>query len=119
MENFTVFLEVTALIVTIMIIWFNSGAFPAYCKLFGFYKLLLGYDKNSDGLTFPQYLYIKSRSVFKCSICKFIIELITCPLCLGFWLSVLGACLFLHYTLIPVVYLTVLISYFLTERVIG
>lgn len=119
MVDIIVFLKVIALLVTIMIVWFKSSAFPAYCKLFGFRKILLGYDKNSDNLTFTQYLYIKSRTVFKCSICAFIIELITCPLCLGFWLSVLGACLFLHYTLIPTVYLTVLISYFLAERVIG
>lgn len=119
MVELIVFLEVIALIVTIMIVWFNSSAFTAYCKLLGLHKFLLGYDKNSDGLTFPQYLYVKSRSAFKCPICLFIIELITCPLCLAFWLSILGACLLLNYKLIPVIYLAVLATYSLYNRLLS
>lgn len=119
MVNLWNFIDLVCLLVTIMIVWFNSGAFPAYCKLFGFRKILLGYDKNSDGLTFPQYLYVKSRSVFKCSICSFIIELITCPLCIALWLSIFGACIFLHYTLIPVVYLATLAVYTLFSRLLS
>lgn len=119
MVDLIVFLKVVALIVTIMIVWFNSGAFPAYCKLLGFRKFLLGYDTNSDGLSFPQYLYIKSRTVLKCPVCQFLIELITCPLCLAVWLSIFGAGIFLHYTFIPVVYLVVLGVYFLLSRLLN
>jgi len=102
-----------------MIVWFKSGAFVEYCNLFGFKKLLLGYDKDPNNLTFPQYLYVKSRTLFKCSACRFLIALITCPLCLAFWLCVGAACLYGSILLTPLFYITVLISYFLTERVIG
>ena len=116
MVDLIVFFKVVALIVTIMIIWFNSGAFPVYCKTLGLNKLLVGYDKNTDGLTFTQYLYVKRNILFKSPACLFLIELITCPLCLGVWLSIFGAGIFLHYTFIPTVYLTVLAVYFLFNR---
>lgn len=119
MVDLIVFLKVVALIITIMIIWFNSGAFTAYCKALSLKKLLFGYDKNSDGLTFTQYLYVKRNIIFKCPACLFLVELITCPLCLGVWLSIFCTSIFLSYTLIPVVYLVVLVIYFLINRIIN
>lgn len=119
MGNLWVFINLVSLLVTIMIIWFNSGAFPAYCKLLGLNKFLLGYDRDSGGLTFPQHLYIKSRTIFKCSICSFLIELITCPLCICLWLSIFGACIFLHFIYIPFVYLITLTVYTLLSRLLN
>jgi len=119
MGELLVFINLVCLVLTIMIVWFKSGAFVEYCNLLGFKKLLFGYDKNPNDLTFPQYLYVKSRSLFKCSVCRFLIALITCPLCLAFWLSLGAACLYGSILLTPLFYITVLISYFLTERVIG
>lgn len=119
MGDLDLFIVLVCSIVTLMLLWFNSGAFPAYCKLFGLNKLLLGYDKNTDGLSFPQYLYIKSRSTFECPICAFIIELITCPLCLSFWFSIFGACIFLSMIDIPAVYLASLASYNIFTRLLN
>lgn len=119
MADLELFIVLVCSIVTLMIVWFNSGAFPAYCKLLGLNKFLLGYDKNTDGLTFPQYLYIKSRSAFECPICAFIIELITCPLCLSFWFSIFGACIFLDCSYIPVLYLAVLAVYNIFTRLLN
>ena len=119
MVNLWDFINLISLLVTIMMVWFNTGAFPAYCKLLGFRKILLGYDINSDGLTFPQFLYVKSRSVFKCSICNFLIELITCPLCVALWLSIFGTCLVLSYVYIPFVYLITLAVYTLFTRLLN
>jgi hypothetical protein len=102
-----------------MIVWFKSGAFVEYAQLFGLKTLLLGYDKDPNNLTFPQYLYIKSKSLFKSSICKFIIALMTCPLCLAFWLSIGAACLYGTILLTPLFYIVVLISYFLIDRILG
>ena len=118
MVDLIFFLKVIALLVTIMIVWFNSGAFPAYCKVLGFKKLLAGYDTNTDGLTFPQYLYVKRNLLFNCNACMFLIELITCPLCLALWLSILGACLFLTVLYTPVVFLTTLAVYLLFSRLL-
>jgi hypothetical protein len=119
MEDLLFFVNLVCLVLTIMIVWFKSSAFVEYGKLFGLKIFLLGYDNDSNNLTFPQYLYIKSKSLFKCSICKFLISLITCPLCLAFWLCIGAACLYGTILLTPLFYIMVLISYFLIERIIG
>jgi len=119
MENLLVFVNLVCLVLTIMIIWFKSGAFVEYCKLFGIKKILLGYDKDPKNLTFPQYLYIKSRTLFECSVCRFFVSLLTCPMCLALWLSAGAATLYGTILLTPLFYITILICYFLTERIIG
>lgn len=119
MGDLLVFINLVCLVLTILIVWFKSGAFVEYCNLLGLKKLLLGYDKDPNNLTFTQYLYIKSRTLYKCSICRFVIALVTCPMCLAFWLSLGAASLYSTILLTPLFYITVLISYFLIERVIG
>ena len=119
MDNLLVFINLVCLVLTIMIIWFKSAAFVEYCKLFGLRKILLGYDENSNQLTFPQYLYVKSKTLITCTICKFVISLITCPLCISLWLSAGAACLYGSILYTPLFYISVLISYFLTDRIIN
>jgi hypothetical protein len=119
MGDLLLFINLVCLALTIMVVWFKSNAFVEYAQLFNLKVLLFGYDKDPNNLTFSQYLYIKSRTLFKCSICKFIIALITCPLCIAFWLSIGAACLYGTILLTPLFYITVLVSYFLLERVLG
>jgi hypothetical protein len=119
MGNLLLFVNLICLVLTIMIVWFKSAAFVEYSKLLGLKFLLFGYDKDPNSLTFPQYMYLKSKTLFKCPICNFLIALITCPLCLAFWLSIGAACLYGTILLTPLFYITVLVSYFLIERVIG
>ena len=120
MVDLIVFINLVAFIVTILIVWFKTDAFAEYCKLLGFKNILLGYDyQNDKHLSFPQYIYIKSKQCTKCCICKFLISLITCPLCIALWLSLLGACIFSTFVITPMVYIAVLITYFLTDRVIS
>lgn len=119
MVDLIVFSKVVALIVTILIIWFNSGAFAAYCKVFGLKKILFGYDKNTDSITFPQYLYIKRNIIFTTPISLFIIELITCPLCLSVWLSIFGAGIFLNLLYAPIVFLASLLIYTFFARLLN
>jgi hypothetical protein len=119
MVDLIVFLKVIALLVTIMLVWFNSNAFSAYCKVFGLKKMLAGYDTNTDGLTFPQYLYVKRDLLFKCVACKFLIELITCPLCLALWLSIFGAGIFLTLIYTPLVFVCTLGTYLLLTRLMN
>jgi hypothetical protein len=118
MEDLLLFINLVCFVLTIMVVWFKSGAFVEYCNLFKLRTLLLGYDKDPNNLTFPQYLYVKSRSLFKCPICKFLVALITCPLCIAFWLSIGASCLYGTILLTPLFYVTVLISYFLIERIL-
>lgn len=119
MGELLVFINLVCFVLTIMVVWFKSAAFVEYCNLLGLKFLLFGYNEDPNSLTFPQYLYIKSKILFKCGICRFLIALITCPLCLAFWLSLGAACLYGSILLTPLFYIAVLISYFLTERVIG
>lgn len=119
MEKPLVFINLVCFVITVMIVWFKSSAFVEYCNLLGFKKILFGYDKDPNNLTFPQYLYIKSRTLFKCSVCRFIISLITCPLCLAFWLCVAAAVLYGTIVYTPIFYIVVLSGYFLLDRVIG
>jgi hypothetical protein len=119
MGDLLLFINLVCLVLTVMVVWFKSSAFVEYAQLFGLKILLLGYDKDPNNLTFPQYLYVKSRSLFKCSVCRFIVALITCPLCLAFWLCIGAACLYGTILLTPLFYITVLVSYFLLERALG
>jgi hypothetical protein len=119
MGNLLLFINLVCLILTIMIVWFKTTAFVEYAQLLGIKFLLFGYNEDSNNLTFPQYLYVKSKVLFNNSICKFIVALITCPLCLAFWLSLGAATIYSNIILTPVFYVTVLVSYFLIERVIG
>jgi hypothetical protein len=119
MEDLLLFVNLVCLVLTIMIVWFKSAAFVEYSKLLGLKDLLLGYDNDPNNLTFPQYLYVKSRTIFKCSICRFLVALITCPLCLGVWLSIGAACIYGSILLMPVFYISILFGYFLLDRVIS
>lgn len=119
MGDLLLFINLVCLVLMILVVWFKSAAFVEYAQLFGLKILLLGYDKDPNNLTFPQYLYIKSKSLFKCSACRFIMALITCPLCLSLWLSAGAACIYGTILLTPLFYITVLVSYFLLERVLG
>ncbi len=118
MEKLLYFVNIVCFILTILIVWFKTNAFAEYCKLFNFKKILLGYEAENNSLTFPQYLYVKTRTIFECSICKFIVSLITCPICLSLWLCIIGACLYGTILLTPLFYITVLICYSLIVRII-
>jgi len=119
MGNLLVFTNLVCLVLTIMIVWFKTNAFAEYCNLFGFKKILLGYEKETNNLTFPQHLYVKSKTLITCSICKFIISLISCPLCFSLWLSAGAASLYGTILLTPLFYVAVLVGYFLTDRIIN
>ena len=119
MGDLLLFVNLVCFTVALMIVWFKSAAFVEYSKLLGLNFLLLGYEQDPNNLSFPQYLYVKSRTLFRCSICKFLITLITCPLCLGAWLSIGAACFYGNVLITPMFYMAVLLGYFLMDRIIG
>lgn len=75
------------LITFILIGWFKTNAFCEYLQLLGFRNQLLinKYFKErkrlSSSLHYTEYLLLKKNCFF--------IRLITCPICLGVWLTVL------------------------------
>jgi hypothetical protein len=112
------FLYSLGLVVFIMIVWFKTDAFPEYCKLFNFNFLLFGYDKTDDQLTFPQYLYVKRHILTKCKYYLFYIKLITCPICLSFWLCLGAALIYNIILLVPLLYVTSLLVYLIFTKLL-
>lgn len=70
-----------------LIIWFKTNAFCEYIQLLGFQNqfLINNYFKDRKKLSTPlhytEYLLLKKNCFF--------IRLITCPICLGIWLTLL------------------------------
>ena len=72
------------LLALILLVWFKSEAFTEYSKLFRvqnfFFVPLYEKEKGKDpSIGYLDYLTIHHDSFF--------VRLITCPLCIGFWLS--------------------------------
>tara|TARA_Y100001938_G_C7884688_1_gene326768 strand:- start:171 stop:521 length:351 start_codon:yes stop_codon:yes gene_type:complete len=105
-----------SLVVTVLLVWFNSEAFVEYAKLIGgakFFKVT-EYEKQQEKtptLDYLSYLLENKNSFF--------IRLITCPLCLGFWLSAV-ACVWIakDAMLIPICYVLSLIVYKFTSNLL-
>jgi hypothetical protein len=105
-------------VVTILIVWFKTDAFVEYCKLIGFKKILFGYDSSGAQISFPQYLYTKRLSISKNKLIHFYIKLITCPVCINFWLSMIFGGLFLPVLFIPFLYVCNLLVYLILSKLL-
>lgn len=106
------FIYLTGFIVTVLVLWFRTEAFVEYCNL-----LRIKIPQNRTELTYPQFLYVtyKNEKTFR----SFLIKLITCPMCLSLWLSVLLGTPIIGLLAVPTLYIAVLFIYFLLIRVIG
>tara|TARA_Y100000310_G_C20678233_1_gene814328 strand:+ start:1113 stop:1466 length:354 start_codon:yes stop_codon:yes gene_type:complete len=72
----------------VLVIWLKTEAFVEYGRIFGLSKLLEieKFDNRSvHELTYPSFLLVNHDN--------FLTRLISCPICLGFWLNV-SVCLF-------------------------
>ena len=79
---------------TLMVIWFYTDWFIHYSQLFDVMEdLKLKYTsfiKDNPSKYMPDFLYERSlltNNRFK----KFILKLVSCPFCLGFWLAVIAS----------------------------
>ena len=78
-------LFVSLMIVFVLVAWFETNAFVEYARIFG--ARLEGYKKLEEtGILFVDWLPIKYDN--------FLVRLITCPICLVTWLSIVGAYFF-------------------------
>ena len=106
------FFNIIALIVSILIIWFKTDFFIEYCKLFNVYKqLVINYNLTTN-ISFPQYLYVTYKNSVKNRFKRFLLKLVTCPLCLSLWLSILAGILFSCFLCFPLFYISSLFIYF-------
>jgi hypothetical protein len=81
----------SSIVSTILIVWFKTEAFIEYGQLLRLTKVFFIEDfkneqKNNPGLDFLLFLSIRKNCFFT--------RLITCPLCFGFWLSLISSYFF-------------------------
>ena len=76
----------------ILNVWFNTNAFYEYCKYFRVGSIcfwIVDYEKKKElapSLTYNSYLNVTFSD-------SFFIKLITCPICLSFWINII-CCMF-------------------------
>jgi hypothetical protein len=76
---------ITAVIILIMLVWFNSDAFIEYAKLVGgarFFEITEFENLQKEKATLDYHTYLLEHK--DC----FFIRLITCPLCFSVWVSI-------------------------------
>jgi hypothetical protein len=116
MQNVIEIVNLTCIVASLLFIWFKTDAFVSYSDALGILKPLLRSYFNTVNLSFPQFLYITYKNSNN-RVLRFVIKLITCPVCLSLWLSLitctLGNCMLLTFT----VYIFSLLLYFILERV--
>jgi hypothetical protein len=108
--------NIICLVVSLLFVWFRTDAFVSYCELFNLFKPTINTFKTTLNLSFPQFLYVSYKDSDK-RVVQFVIKLITCPVCLALWLSIL-ICLFTaNLYIIPLVFVLSLLTYFILDRV--
>lgn len=106
------FFNLTAIIIMILTVWFKTDAFVDYLKLLGVKKLFTDYDAKTSYFNFSSYLDGEFYNITQNRYGRFLLKLLTCPKCLGFWLCVavfvLSGCI----ELLPLGYVCSLIGYY-------
>ena len=113
------FFNIIALIVSILLIWFKTDAFIEYCKLFNVLKQTTINFNLANNITFPQWLFVTYKNGIKNRLTLFLLKLVTCPICLSFWLSVIFGIMFGYCLFIPILYVFSFTSYLLIIKLIG
>ena len=99
----------------ILLIWFETDALLEYVKIFRLNKLfkINEYEKClnenlEDDVSYPDFLASEYNNFFT--------RLISCPICLGFWVTLCVA-FYLNIELFPVINILSMLLYFLTKKV--
>jgi len=102
---------------TVLYIWFKTNAFVDYCNLLNISKPIKKFLKQTDILSYPQYLFINKDSIGKSNkFIIFLIKLITCPVCLLFWTTLVLCLSTFNLELFFVIYITSLFCYLLLSK---
>lgn len=95
---------------SVLLIWLETNAIYEYLNYFNLGgRLLYGYNKYREDnkfseLNFPCYLLLNHNCFF--------VRLITCSICLAFWLSLIPVILFFEIVLLPFVFMISLWIYY-------
>ena len=110
------------LIAIVLLIWLKTDAFIEWGSVFGLSKILktkefrdfkleqLLSNNQSVDITYPTFLKLNHNSFFT--------RLISCPICLSFWLSIIGCVVISNLIAIPIVYVMSLILYGIVVKLI-
>ena len=110
------FIEGLFLIVTVLIIWFNTDAFVEYSRLLHIpvvkvKEFSVAYEKDCT-LSYHTFLLMNYNNFFT--------RLITCPICTSFWLSIItGIFVNLHIIEYPMLFILSLYGYELYNKLTG
>ena len=108
-------------IVMICIIWFRTDWFIHYSQLFEVNKKLrlqfMEFIKINPDLYFPDFLFTLSLTTSN-KFLRFILKLISCPLCLIVWLSIVAAIMLNNIVLIAPLYVLSLSIFLLITKLI-
>jgi len=113
-------LFMSSTVALILLVWFNTEAFIEYTKLFSGTRFFLVDDFREKQKEYvypaPHLDYISYLVQYHDS---FFIRLITCPLCLSFWLTVALCLITGEWLLLPMTNLLGLIFFKVTTKVIN
>lgn len=106
-------LLLSCLTALILLIWFKTDAFVEYCELFGIKNQAYKDKKLAEPfpLSYPCYLRMKHNNFF--------VNLISCPICLGVWLSLLQCLIICQLLSFPIVCIFSLIIYGVIVKLLG
>ena len=107
---------VSLIVATILVLWFRTEAYVEYCRLFhlnfiSFYKDYDAQHKNDVSLNYFGYLRQYHDTFF--------VRLITCPVCVGTWLSLGLTLLTLNGVTFPIAFIGGLILFGIVDRLLG
>lgn len=109
-------------VVMLLILWFKTDWVLHYCELLKIFKTFRSDFKQflniNSHLYFPDFIYEKTYTSTN-PLVKFLGKLISCPLCLGFWLS-FGVCMLfgLNIILIAPIYVISLFIFLQIKKLI-
>jgi len=99
----------------LLIIWFQSDAYAEYCRLFhlnfmSFYKNYYIKKLQDPSISYTKYLKLYHNN--------FLIRLITCPICLSFWISIILSIYYQNIIIIPISTICGLLLYGLINKLL-
>lgn len=115
MHDFIVALSIN---VSLLIIWFHTNVLVDYANVFGLGRLFKGYNRTGYYSLLTTYLRENKKIISKCPCVQFYLKLITCPICLCFWTSILVSFFTIGFYNFIVLYVTSLFCYFIFNKLI-
>jgi hypothetical protein len=104
----TSLLIISSFIALILLIWFKTDAFLEYCLLFNIENWFKFNEYKYEQIAIPSLTYTE---FLRMKYDTFVIKLITCPICLSVWLSIICGIIISSFVLIPIICLLSLTIY--------